>query len=333
MAVRILSQEQVTSILDMKTCVDLVEQALRTLTRGGAVLPLRTVLRIPDGRGVFGTMPSYLDPPDAMGLKAITVFPGNEGTRYDSHQGVVLLFEARHGALAAICDASSITAIRTAAASGVATRALARPDAGELAIIGSGVQAHTHLDAMVAVRPVRRTRIWSRNAAHAAKFVAAARQRYQFPIEIARDAQTAVSGADLICTVTSSSTPVVQGAWLSPGTHLNAVGSSQRSARELDSDAVAMARLYVDRRESTLNESGDFLTPKSEGRFGDDHIVAEVGEVLEGKAPGRGSPAEITLFKSLGIAVEDLIAAHYVAGRAADLGVGTLVEIGGLRDD
>jgi ornithine cyclodeaminase len=333
MPVRILSQEQVTSILDMKTCIDLVDQALRTLTRGGAILPLRTMLWLPEGRGIFGTMPSYLNPPDAIGLKAITVFPGNEGTRYDSHQGVVLLFEARHGTLTAICDASSITAIRTAAASGVATRALARSDAGDLAILGSGVQAETHLEAMAAVRPIRRVRIWSRNNANAERFAAAARRKHGFPIEVTADARAAVTGADLVCTVTSSATPIVEGSWIAPGTHLNAVGSSQRKARELDSDAVAAARLYVDRREATLAESGDFLVPKSEGRFGDEHIVGEVGEVLEGKAPGRGSASEITLFKSLGIAIEDLVSAEYVARRAAELGVGTVVEIGGLRHE
>jgi ornithine cyclodeaminase len=332
MPVRILSQSEVTSILDMKSCVELVDRAFRTLTKGGAVMPLRTMLWLPEGKGIFGTMPSYMNPPDGIGLKAITVFPGNEGTHYDSHQGVVLLFEATHGSLAAICDASSITAIRTAAASGVATRALAQPNAGDVAILGSGVQADTHLDAMVAVRPVRRVRVWSRTPANAAKFVARARARHQLPIEAVPDARSAIVGADIVCTVTSSAVPVVQGGWIAPGTHLNVVGASHAKAREIDSDGVAKSRFYVDRRESALNESGDFLVPKSEGRFGDEHIVGEVGEVLEGKATGRRSPDEITLFKSLGLAVEDLAAAHFVAERAAALGVGTVVEIGGLRE-
>ena len=332
MPTRIINQQQVTELLPMADCVDLMDQTLRTLARGGAVLPLRTMLRLPEGRGIFGSMPSYLNPPDAIGLKAITVMPGNEGTRFDSHQGVVLLFEARHGSLAAILDASSVTAIRTAAVSGVATRALARADAGDVAILGSGVQAHTHLDAMAVARPLRRVRIWSRNSANAEKFAVAARARHQVPIDVAATAEAAVRGADIICTVTSAKTPVVERRWVSDGAHINAVGSSVAVARELDSDTVAAARVYADRRESLLAEGGDFLIPKAEGRFGDEHLVGEIGELLEGRIPGRAGN-EITLFKSLGIAIEDLASAHFVNERAAARGIGTLLDIGGLRHD
>ena len=180
MPVRIISQDQVNQLLAMPACIDLMDQALRTLTRGGAVLPLRTMLRLPGGQGVFGSMPAYLNPPNAIGLKALTVFPGNEGSQYDSHQGVVLLFEAVHGALTAILDASSVTAIRTAAVSGVATRALANEDAGDLAILGSGVQAVTHFDAMAAVRPLRRVRVYSRSTANVAH-TATANAKPQMP--------------------------------------------------------------------------------------------------------------------------------------------------------
>ena len=332
MPTRIINQQQVTELLPMADCVDLMDQTLRTLARGGAVLPLRTMLRLPEGRGIFGSMPSYLNPPDAIGLKAITVMPGNEGTRFDSHQGVVLLFEARHGSLAAILDASSVTAIRTAAVSGVATRALARADAGDVAILGSGVQAHTHLDAMAVARPLRRVRIWSRNIANAEKFAVAARARHHVPIDVAATAEAAVRGADIICTVTSARTPVVERRWVSDGTHINAVGSSVAVARELDSDTVAAARVYADRRESLLAEGGDFLIPKAEGRFGDEHLVGEIGELLEGRIPGRAGN-EITLFKSLGIAIEDLASAYFVNERAAARGIGTLFDIGGLRHD
>jgi ornithine cyclodeaminase len=334
MPVRLLDQEQVTALLGMRECMGVMESALRALARGGAVLPLRTILRIPDGRGVFGVMPSHLTPPDAIGLKAITVFPGNEGTAYDSHQGVVLVFEPRHGSLVGILDASSITAIRTAAVSGVATRLLARPDAGDVAILGSGVQADTHLDAMMVARGVRRVRVWSRTPDHAARFTARSRARYAgLKVEVAPDARSAVQGADIVCTVTSSRVPILMGEWLAPGAHVNAVGASQMPARELDSDAVARARLYVDRRESALAESGDFLIPRSEGRFGDDHIVGEIGEVLEGAVPGRRSPAEVTLFKSLGLAIEDLAAGHYVLGEAERHGIGLVLDLGGLRHE
>ena len=332
MPTRIITQQQVTELLPMADCVDLMDRTLRTLARGGAILPLRTMLRLPEGRGIFGSMPSYLDPPDAIGLKAITVFPGNEGTRFDSHQGVVLLFEAKHGSLAAILDASSVTAIRTAAVSGVATRALARPDAGDVAILGSGVQAHTHLDAMAVARPLRRVRVWSRNPASVDKFVASARTRHAVPIEAAASAEAAVRGADIICTVTSARTPVVERRWVADGAHINAVGSSVAGSRELDSDTVAAARVYADRRESIMAEGGDFLIPKAEGRFGDEHLVGEIGELLEGRIPGR-TGREITLFKSLGIAIEDLAAAHFVTERAAAWGIGTLFDIGGLRHD
>jgi len=333
MPVRILTQEQVTALLPMADCMDLMEQTLRTLARGGATLPLRTIVRIPGDRGVFGSMPSYMNPPDAIGLKAITVFPGNEGTRYDSHQGVVLLFEAVHGTLEAILDAASITAIRTAAVSGVATRLLARPDAGDVAILGSGVQAHTHLDAMAVARPLRRVRVWSRSGDNVARFIAAASRRHSVMIEAAPSPEAAARGADVVCTVTSSRVPVLEGRWVARGAHLNVVGASQPTARELDSDAVSGARFYADKRESALAESGDFLIPKSEGRFGDEHIVGELGDVLEGKAPGRRGAEEITLFKSLGLAIEDLASAHFVSRRAAEQGVGTVMEIGGLRHD
>lgn len=333
MPVRILTQEQVTDLLPMPACVDLMDAALRAMTRGGAILPLRTMLRLPEGRGIFGSMPSYLNPPDAIGLKAITVFPGNEGTKYDSHQGVVLLFEAVHGSLVAILDASSITAIRTAAVSGVATRALARADAGDLAILGAGVQAMTHLDAMAAVRPLRRVRVWSRTPASVEKFVAAAKGRHPVVVEPAPTVEAALRGADLVCTVTSSRVPVLERRMLADGCHLNVVGASLATARELDSDTVAAARVYTDRRESLLAESGDFLIPRSEGRFGDEHLIGEVGEVLEGKVEGRRNASDLTLFKSLGLAIEDLAAAHYVNQRAAERGIGVVLEIGGLRHD
>ncbi len=333
MPVRILTQPQVTQLLTMPACVDLMDQTLRTLTRGGAILPLRTMLRLPEGRGVFGSMPAYLNPPNAIGLKALTVLPGNEGTRYDSHQGVVLLFEAEHGSLTAILDASSVTAIRTAAVSGVATRALANPDAGDLAILGSGVQAMTHLDAMAAVRTLRRVRVYSRNPVNVARFVAETRGRHGVTAEAAGSVEEALLGADLICTVTSVRQPIVERRWVATGAHLNVVGASLAAAREIDSDTVAAARFYADRRESLLAESGDFLIPKSEGRFGDDHLIGELGEVLEGTAPGRLHRSDLTLFKSLGLAIEDVASAHYVAAEAERLGIGTVIEIGGLRHE
>ena len=323
MNVLVISYDDVQRLLPMPACVDVMAEALRTTNRGDAVLPLRSVVWMPDRTGAVGLMPGYLGSPASLGLKVVSIFPGNHGTRYDSHQGVVMLFDLKHGSPIAIIDGSSITAIRTAAVSGAATRALAREDAGDLAILGSGVQATTHLAAMRAVRPLRRIRVWSRNRAHAQRFADA-----NPGIEVMETAQAAVVGADLICTTTSSREPILEGAWLAPGAHINAVGSCFASWRELDSAAVVRARMIVDRRESTLNESGDFLIPKSEGLIGDDHIVGELGDLLLERFAGRRSPEEVTLFKSLGIAIEDLAAAHYIYEQAVATGTGVSVPFG-----
>ena len=331
MGLRILNQAQITELLPMAECVEVMEAALRTLARGEATLPLRTVFRVPPGRGMFGVMPAHLSKPAALGLKAIGVFPENEGTRLDSHQGLVLLFSPETGAPLAVMDASSITAIRTAAVSAVATRALARPDAGDLAILGSGVQARTHLEAMAVARPLRRVRAWSPHGGRLAAFVEWAGRRFGPPVEPADSAGAAVRGADLICTATASATPVVDAGWLQAGVHINAVGSSTPQARELDSATVAGARLVVDRRESAVHEAGDYLIPLAEGAITDGHIAGELGEVLLGLVPGRRSPAERTVFKSLGLAIEDLAAAHHVLAKAEARNIGLVADLGGLR--
>ena len=331
MPVRILNQAQVTELLRMEECIGLMDAVLRTLAAGGARLPLRTVLRLPEAGGIFGVMPAQLSQPKALGLKAIAVFPGNQGTPLDSHQGVVLLLHPETGAPLAIMDASSITAIRTAAVSGVATRALARQDASDLAILGSGVQARSHLEAMGSVRQLGRVRVWSPNAGRVAEFVRWARQRLGVRVEPAPGPREAVSGADIICTTTASATPVLRGEWIAPGAHINAVGSSIPSARELDTEAVTRSRLFVDRRESAANEAGDFLIPLREGAIAESHLLGELGDVLLGTLTGRTGPLDITLFKSLGIAVEDLASAHHVLGKAEVRGIGLVTELGGLR--
>jgi ornithine cyclodeaminase len=332
MPVRILSQREVTSLLPMGECIAVMDAVLRTLSSGGATLPLRTVLKVPEGRGVFGVMPAHLASPQALGLKAIAVFPGNDGTRLDSHQGLVLLFDPDTGAPIGILDASSITAIRTAAVSGVATRILAREDAGDLAILGSGVQARSHLLAMAEVRSLRRVRAWSPNPVHLAGFVAWARSGAGVMVESAAGPRQAVSGADVICTTTAARTPIVEGGWVAAGAHINAVGSSIPTARELDTATVLRGRLVVDRMESAIHEAGDFLVPRSEGAITDSHILGELGDVLLGRIEGRADPEDVTIFKSLGLAVEDLAAAHHVLRKAEAAGVGLVADLGGLRD-
>jgi ornithine cyclodeaminase len=332
MSMRILSERDVYELLSMKECMRVMAETLKATGRGGAASPLRTMLRLPDRSGLLGMMPAYLDSPRCTGIKVVTVMPGNHGTEFDAHQGAVLYFEAEHGCLRAVIDATSVTAIRTAAVSGVATQLLARKDAESLAILGSGVQARTHLGAMLEARSITRIRVWSRSSANAARFAQREADRYGVAIEASDSAREAVEGADIICTTTSAAAPVLAGDWVRPGAHLNAVGACVPKARELDTPAVVRSRLFVDRLESALNEAGDILIPIEEGTIGEDHILGEIGELLLGEKQGRLAADDITLFKSLGIGVEDLGTAEYLHRRAVETDAGIAVEFGGLRD-
>jgi len=328
-----VNEAGVHDLLPMETCIPLMREALTTLARGDAVLPLRSLVRLPDRSGLLGLMPGYLGEPRSFGLKVVSVMPGNHGTPYDSHQGVVMLFGLKHGEPLAILDATAITAIRTAAASAAATDTLARGDAGDLALIGSGTQARTHLAAMRAVRPLRRVRVWSRSRANAERFAREEMARGGVVIEVAATGEEAVRDADLVCTTTSSKEPVLRGAWLAPGAHVNAVGACFPIFRELDTEAVRRARFYTDCRESCVNEAGDFLIPRDEGAISEGHLLGELGEVFLGKVPGRLSRDDITVYESLGIAIEDLAAAHAVHRRALETGTGTWLEWGGPQSD
>ncbi len=326
MKILILSHDEVSALLPLNECIPLMREALIALAAGNAHQPLRTIIRPPDAKGVMGLMPAYMSgDAAAFGLKAICVFPGNPAVGKDSHQGGVLLFSAETGELLAMMNASAITAIRTAAVSGVATNSLAREGACSLAILGSGVQARSHVIAMSNVRSIKHCRIASRNFEHAQKFAAEMKQEVSFPIEPVATVAEALEGADLIVTATTAREPIVRREWIAPGTHLNLVGSSTAKTREVDSETIAAASLFVDRRESTLNEAGDYLFAARDGFIGPEHIRAELGEVLTGEKPGRTSAAEITCFKSLGIAIEDLFAAEHLYRRAKDLNVGTWV--------
>ncbi len=311
----------------MGDCIAVMRDALIALAVGKAHQPLRTIIRPPGAAGVMGLMPSYISGDrSAFGLKAICVMPGNPAKGLDTHQGGVLLFSADTGELKAIMNASAITSVRTAAVSAVATDLLAREDAGNLAIIGSGVQARSHLAAMSAVRSLRRCRIASRKTEHAKRFVDEMSRELSFPLEPVASVEEAVSGADLIVTATSAVEPIVRREWISPGAHLNIVGACTPHAREVDGATMAASSLFVDRRESTLNEAGDYLLALREGAIRPEHIVAEIGELLIGERPGRTSAEEITLFKSLGIGIEDLAAAEYLYRRAKEVNTGTWVE-------
>ena len=327
MSVLILNQREIEFLLPMTECIRLMREALGGLARGEMVQPLRTVIAPAGAKGVLALMPAYRATGGAVfGVKVIGVFPGNPAQGLDSHQGSVMLLSGETGEVLALMNASAITAIRTAAVSAVATDLLARKDASDLAIIGAGVQAATHLEAMAAVRPIRRARVAGRHYESALRFAAEMRDHYSFAIDAVESVEAAVQGADLIVTATSSHEPVIRGEWITPGTHLNVVGASVAAAREVDGATMAAASLFVDRRESTVNESGDYLIALREGAIGSKHIRAEIGEVLIGVRAGRTSANEITLFKSLGLAIEDLVSAGHLYRTAKETRTGTWVE-------
>lgn len=327
MKIVVLSHSEVEDLLPISECIPVMEDALAALARGETHQPLRMIIRPPGAAGDMALMPSYRGGERAAyGLKAVGFFPGNPSVGLDSHQGGVLLFSAETGELLAVMNASAITAIRTAAVSGVATKLLARKDATELAIIGSGVQARAHLEAMSSVRAIRRARVASVALDHAQRFADELMPRYAFPIEPVASVEAAVRGADLIVTATTAERPILKRDWISAGAHLNVVGSSIPTTREVDTETMAAATLFVDRRESTLNEGGDYLFAAREGAIGPDHISAEIGELLIGTHRGRTSPDEITLFKSLGLAIEDLASADYIYNKARVTQAGTWVE-------
>jgi ornithine cyclodeaminase len=323
----VLNHSEVTDLLTMPECIRAMENALASLSRGESYQPLRMIVIPPGANGDLALMPSYrAGERPAYGLKAVCFFPGNPERGLDSHQGGVLLFSAETGELMALMSASAITSIRTAAVSAVATRLLAREDASDLAIIGSGVQARAHIRAMACVRRITRARVASKHFDLARRFAGDFAGKFEFPVEAVATVEDAVRGADLIVTATTAEEPILRLDWIKPGAHLNVVGSSIPTTREIDSETIAASSLFVDRRESTLNEGGDYLFALREGAIMPDHIKAEIGELLIGAHPGRTSSEEITLFKSLGLAIEDLASAQYLYARAKQTGAGTWVE-------
>ena len=307
-----VNKEKIASLLPMEECIAVMEKMFRSLAAGECLQPLRNIMRLPDGNGVLGMMPGHAAQLGVMGIKVITVFHANSESGLPSHQGIVILFDAKHGQPLMLFDALEITAIRTAAASAVATKLLARQNSSTLAIIGSGEQAKRHVEAMLLVRNIRNINIWSRNEKNARQLANELSGEYNLNIHVKKNVQQAIEHADMICTVTASKEPVVMGDWIPAGTHINAVGSSTPVSRELDTAAIIKSKLFTDRYESILNEAGDFLIPKKEGAITDEHVKAEIGEVLSGIKKGREHEDEITVFKSLGIAAEDIFSAYHI---------------------
>ena len=311
----------------MAECIELMSDALASLARGEVFQPLRTIIRPPDARGLLGLMPAYRHGDHgAFGMKAICVFPENPALGKDAHQGMVILFSQETGEPLALMNASQITAIRTAAVSAVATRLLARADARELAIIGAGVQARTHLVALSYVREITQARVACRNKDHAEQLVREMQGKVPFLIEAVTSNEEAVRGADVIVTATSSQEPVIKREWIADGAHVNGIGTHSPKSREIDSQTMAAARVFTDRRESLLNEAGDYVLAAQEGVVTPECVVAEIGELVIGAKQGRTSPSEITLFKSLGLAIEDVVCAEYLFRKANAENVGSWVD-------
>jgi ornithine cyclodeaminase len=317
----VLTERDVRELLDMKSCIEAMTEVLASLARGELFQPLRSIVRPPGAEGLFGLMPAYRGGPAATwALKEIAVVPSNPSRGLDTHMGGVLLHDGETGELVAVMNASPVTEIRTAAVSGAATRALARPDAGRVAILGAGAQARGHVHAMRAVLDDPEIRIWSRDLEKAEELAG------EVGATVYPSADSALFGAEVVCTTTAAVEPIVEKRWLARGAHVNAVGSCFPTTRELDTETVAHSSFFTDRRESCLNEAGDYILAAAEGAIGPDHIKAELGEVLAGMHPGREHEDEVTVFESLGIAVEDLASAELVVRRARERGVGVEVD-------
>jgi ornithine cyclodeaminase/alanine dehydrogenase-like protein (mu-crystallin family) len=305
---RFIDREEISRRLTYEVCIPIVRQAMIAFSRGETKQLLRSIMTLSEGR-LFGVMPGALGAHAAFGAKLISVFHGNFARGVQSHQGLVILFDPQSGAPICVLDAGEITAIRTAAASAVATDALARKDARRLALLGYGEQAATHARAIAKVRDLESIVVWGRSPARAQNFAERTQSELTIPISVAADVREAIADADIICTVTSAAEPILQGEWVRPGTHLNLVGSSHAGPCEVDNALVARSRFIADSREGVLNQGAEFLRAKAAGLITDGHIVAEIGQVLAGDIEGRRSPEEITVYKSLGHIVQDLASA------------------------
>lgn len=318
----LLSEQDLRIVLTMRDLIGAMEAALVRYSRREVAQPLRSIVEMGMQKAFFGVMPAFIPDLPALGTKVVTVFPSNTAAGLPTHLATILLLDPMTGELLAVVDGRFITEARTAAASAVSVKLLARPDASRLAILGSGVQARSHLDAIGLVRDLSAVRVWSPTAANRAAFAREMQPRCSAPIIPAASAQDAVEGADLVVLVTASRDPVVRQEWIRAGAHLCAVGACRPNHREMDSALVAGARLFVDSRIGALAEAGDIVIPIAEGAFDESHIAGELGEVAAGTVTGRQSDTETTIFKSLGMAVEDVAAAQLAYTKAAERGLG-----------
>ncbi|MFJ7156736.1 ornithine cyclodeaminase family protein [Streptomyces sp. NPDC101118] len=321
----LLDRETVQRVYPVSAAIPVMAEAMRRYSGGRAAQPLRTIVRPPHETGLLGSMPGHVAGEEhaGFGVKVMALKPENPARGLDLHIGMVIVFDPDTARPVGLLDAGAVTAVRTAAVSAVATDALARPDAGDLAVLGSGTQARSHLRAMREVRELRRVRVWSRTDAHAYAYRDWAAAELGIEVEVTAGPREAVTGADLVCTTTGSTVPLLDAVDLAPGTHVNAVGSSFPDQRELTAEAVARAELFVDSRESALAESGDIRAALDHGLAPPEHLRAELGEVLLGRHPGRSGPDAVTVYKSLGLGVQDIMSGFAAVEAARSQGLGT----------
>jgi ornithine cyclodeaminase/alanine dehydrogenase-like protein (mu-crystallin family) len=325
--VRVISGREVRELLPYDECVEAISNAMRAVSAGATVMPLRQAMPLPSGAGALAWMPGYLAQPSCFGIKLLSLFPGNPAAGLSSHVGLYALYEAEHGRPLAIFEASALTALRTAAASVVATRALARRDAKTLLIIGTGEEARSHVAAFQAVRPFERLLVWGRRPEAAAQLADHARRLGCLEVATVASVSDALARADVVCTLTGAAEPVLFGRDVRPGTHLCLVGASLPGKREVDVECVAMAKFFVDYRASAMAQAGELLAAIEAGRVTEAHIAGEIGEVLSGAIAGRRSESEVTIYKSLGVAAQDLAAALIIYERAVANDAGTLAAL------
>jgi alanine dehydrogenase len=323
----LLGEADVRAVLSIEDLFEPMARALEAFSAGRVVQPVRSVVGVATGPGFFGVMPAHAADQHALGAKLVTVFGGNARAGLPTHLALITLLDERTGQLLAVMDGRYITEIRTAAVSAVASRALARPATRTLAIVGSGVQARSHLLALAAVHPLEAARVWSPDTDRRDRFVADMQPLVRCRLMATRDAEQCVRAADAVVAATSSRTPVIMSAWVKDGAHVTAVGACRPDEREMDPALVARGRLFVDSREAALVEAGDVILGLRERAFTDDVIRGEIGEVLSGVADGRRSPEDVTIFKSLGLAIEDLVSAQLAYARAHERNLGRSLEL------
>ena len=326
MTLRILTSSDVRALLPMAHCIDVMREAMVALSQGRVAMPPRVIAPLANGNGLMATMPGSSRTPAVDGVKLVTLMPANPAAGRAAVQGVVVLFDPVTGAPVALLEGAEITALRTAAVSGLATCLLARPDASSHGILGAGVQARMHIDAIHAARPrVREVRVWGRDHARTMAFAVRESTRTGLIVRAVPSAQEAAE-CDIVSTTTGAALPVLAGHWLYDGTHVNLVGAHRPAEREADTATITRTSVYVDLMESAMNEAGDLLLPIAEGAFTRDRIVGELGQLAAGHIPGRTSAAQLTLFKSLGVVAQDLFAAWAVLQRAIEADAGTVVD-------